>query len=333
MNTHELYDLVVIGSGAAGLGAGLYAGRYRMKTLVVGGSFGGATATAGTIHNYPGAPEADGYELMKLMKGQCKDLGVLIETGWVTSLMRDGSCFKIIVGEGEKAKEIGSKTIIFAMGTERRKLGVPGEEAFAAKGVHYCITCDGPLYHDKTIAIVGGGDGSVKGVNLAAEYAKKIYLIARGPQLRAEPINLEHMQALGDKVEVLYETQVKEILGDGVLNAIKLDKEVNGSTTVSIDGLFIEIGSKPQTKLPEDLGVALDERSYIVTDNMMSTNIPGVYAAGDTTNFFGPFKQTITGAATGSVAATSAYNFYKQHGNLCEMHWVPVMLEGAGIHA
>ena len=318
-----VYDLLIIGSGAAGLAAGLYAGRYKMNTVIIGGSFGGATATAGVIHNFPGNADIDGYELMKIMKGQCTNLGVAVESGWVTAVDRDGSCFRITVGEGEKAKQLGAKTVIFAMGTERRKLGVPGEEEFAANGVHYCITCDGPLYHDKVIAVVGGGDGSVKGVNLAAEYAKKIYLIVRGNRLKAEPINIEQLEKLGEKVEVLYETEVSEILGDGSVNALKLTKEVNGSSELPVDGVFIEIGAVPDTKMAQDLGVEVDERGYIKTDNMMITNVPGVYAAGDTINFFGSFKQDITAAATGSVAATTAYNYHKQHGDLCEMHWVP----------
>lgn len=324
IETQQVYDLVVVGSGAAGLGAGLYAGRYRMNTLVIGGSFGGATATAGVIHNYPGNADVDGYELMKLMKKQCVDLGVTVAAGWVTAVEKDGSCFRITIGEGEKAKQVGSKTVLFAMGTERRKLGVPGEEELAAKGVHYCVTCDGPLYADKTIAVVGGGDGSVKGVNLAAEYAKKIYLIVRGNELKAEPINAEQMERLGDKVEVLYETNVTKILGEQSVTSIELDKAHNGSTTLDLDGIFIEIGAVPQKELPESLGVALDERGYITCDNLMNTNVPGVYAAGDAVNFFGSFKQDITAAATGAVAATTAYNYYKQHGALCEMHWVPV---------
>ncbi|MDP3955668.1 MAG: FAD-dependent oxidoreductase [bacterium] len=324
MEDKTVYDLIVIGSGAAGLSAGLYAGRYRMNTLIIGASFGGATSTAGIIHNYPGVPHAEGYELMKTMKSQCEELGVTIQSSWVTKIEQDGSCFRVTTGQDEKTKQFGAKTIVFAMGTERRKLGVDGEETFLSRGVHYCITCDGPLYGGKTIAIVGGGDGSVKGAILAAEYAEKIYLIVRGDELRAEPINAEMLKKLGNKVEVHFQTSVLEIHGEQLVNSVTLSKEINGTTQLPIDGIFIEIGADAQRELPSSLGVELDERGYIATDNLMKTNIPGIYAAGDTTNFFGSFKQDITAAATGAVAATSAYNYYKQHGALCEIHWVPV---------
>jgi thioredoxin reductase (NADPH) len=318
MDDKSVYDLVIIGSGAAGLSAGLYAGRYQMSVLIVGKSFGGATSTAGTIHNYPGAPHADGYELMKTMKGQCEELGVRIEMGEVVGVSSDGGCFRIEL----KDKQVGAKTIVFAMGTNRRKLGVPGEEEFLSKGVHYCITCDGPLYGGKEIAIVGGGDGSVKGAILAAEYASKIHLMVRGDSLKAEPINQEILEKLGKKIEVHYQTEVEEVIGSDLVEKLIVNKEVNGSKELPVSAVFIEIGAVPQKDLPESLGVALDKKGYIETDNLMRANIDGVYAAGDAINFFGSFKQDITAAATGAVAATSAFNYIKQHPGTCEIHWV-----------
>ena len=320
----ESYDVVIIGTGAAGLSAALYAGRYRLKTLAIGKEFGGETATAGVIHNYPGAADIDGYDLMKIMREQACGVGSKVIDGEVTEVRRDGGCFLVSAG----GKEYPASTIIFALGTKRRRLGLPNEKELTARGVHYCITCDGPLYTGKTIAVVGGGDTSVKGVNLVGEYAKKIYLIVMEKKITAEPINYQHMERLGDKVEILYETQVKEIVGSGKLERLVLSKPLNGSTDLLVDGLFVEIGAMPNVSLAESFGVSLDTYGYIAVDAMMKTNVAGIFAAGDTVNLFGRFKQDITAAAMGAVAATSSYEHVKQNGNVCSVHQRTAALEG-----
>lgn len=315
----EVYDTVIVGSGAAGYAAALYAGRYLMKTLVIEGEFGGETATAGVIWNYPGVKGADGFELMVAMKEQAQDVGATVVDGRVTRVVNANGCFSVFVGDTEYL----GKTIILTNGAERRRLGLPNEHELTSKGVHYCVTCDGPLYGGKVVAIVGGGDASIKGVNMVANYATKIYLIVRGTTLKAEPINLEAMKKLGDKVEILFETEVKEIVGTTKLEKIVLSKPVNGSTELPVEALFVQIGTKPDVELAQSIGVSLDSYGYMAVSATMETNVPGVYAAGDNVNLFGSFKQTITAAALGAVAATSAYNYSKAHGNLCEVHWVP----------
>lgn len=313
-----IYDLIIIGSGAAGLSAALYAGRYRMKTLVVGDQFGGYTSIAGPIENYPGFMKIDGFDLMLNMKAQVEALGNEVKDERVVDMKKEeGGCFSIKTASG---KEYFSNTLIIATGTEHRRLGLPNEKELTAKGVHYCVTCDGPLYGGKTIAVVGGGDSSIKGVNLAAEHAAKIYLIVRGKQISAEPINYEHMKKLGDKVEVLYETQVQEIVGSTKFEKVVLSKPYNGSTDLVVDGLFIEVGLLPRSDLISMLGIELDQKGYAKADVMMRTNIPGAFVAGDIINLFEGFKQDITAAAMGAVAATSAYDYYKKHGNLCMVH-------------
>lgn len=315
------YDLIIIGSGAAGLGAALYSGRYRVKTLVIGKEFGGETAKAGTIENYPGVQAIDGYELMGVMKEQAKSLGVETLDEEVTEIKRQEHCFEVC------AKKTTHQThaVIFALGAERRRLGLPNEKELTGKGVHYCVTCDGPVYNGKTIAMAGGGDASVKGAVLAAEYVNKLFLIVRGKEVTAEPINLERMKNLGDKIEVLLETEVKEIVGANRLEKLKLSRPFKGSDELVVDGLFVEIGASPNVELAKSIGVELDERGYIKTDSMMQTNIDGVFAAGDVVNHFGSFKQDITAAAMGAVAATSAYNDRKVHGELCPIHAQPAM--------
>ena len=299
------YDLIIIGSGAAGLAAAVYARRYKMETLVVEGEFGGETATAGTIENYPGIKAIDGLELVKTMKEQAQDVAAVFEKGKAAKIASDGNCFTVTVAD----KEFEGNTVILAIGSERRHLNLPNEKELTGKGVHYCWTCDGPLYGGKTIAMVGGGDSSVKGVNFLAEYGEKIYLIVRGNELTAEPVNLERMKKLGDKVEVLLDTEIKELVGDKMLEKLVLSKEVNGSADLKVDGIFVEIGFDPDKTFAEQLGLELDEKGFLKVDNLMKTNVEGVFGAGDTTRHFGDFKQDITAAAMGAVAATAAYEY------------------------
>ncbi|OHB18355.1 MAG: hypothetical protein A2666_02925 [Parcubacteria group bacterium RIFCSPHIGHO2_01_FULL_47_10b] len=313
------YDVVIIGSGAAGLGAAIYASRYRMKVLVIGKDFGGETAKAGSIENYPGFDLIDGFDLMLAMKKQADNLQVETLDAEVMAIARQEHCFAVTAGNATYQ----THEIIFAIGAERRRLGLPNERELTGKGVHYCVTCDGPVYNGKIIAMVGGGDASVKGVIQASEYAKKVFLIVRGKKVSAEPINIERLEKLGNKVEVLLETEVKELLGANKLERVKFSRPFNNSDELIIDGLFVEIGAVPNVQLAQSLGVELDDRGYIKVDNMMKTNIDGVFAAGDIVNHFGSFKQGITAAAMGAVAATSAYDDHKIHGELCQYHALP----------
>jgi thioredoxin reductase (NADPH) len=302
------YDVIVIGSGAAGLSAAIYAGRYKMSTLVIGEEFGGETSTAGSIENYPGVRAIDGYELMKIMKAQAKETGAQTEDGKVLTIEKNADGFLVAT---EDEQFIGT-SVILATGSRRRHLGLPREEELTGKGVHYCWTCDGPLYGGKTIAMVGGGDSSVKGVNFLAEYAKKVYLIVQGDKVHAEPVNYERMKKLGEKVEVLLEHEVKELVGETKLEKLVLGKEYNGSNELVVDGLFIEVGFDPDITFAKQLGLELDEKNFVKVDNMMKTNVAGIFAAGDTTRHFGNFKQDITASAMGAVAATAAYEYINE---------------------
>jgi len=304
-----MIDVVIIGSGVTGLSAALYSARYELSTLVIGDFLGGETSTAWTVENYPGFESIDGYDLVVKMKEQVEKLGVAIQTDRVQDIEKNGPTFKLTTETGQV---IEAKTVIFAVGAARKKLELPKEEQFAlGKGVHYCTTCDGPLYKGKTIAVVGGGDAAIKGVNLASQYAQQIYVIVRGDTLKAEPINFQRVQHFIDegRVKILYKTKVKELLGEERLSGVELD---NGEK-LTLDGLFIEIGAIPEVELAVKLGVTLDDKGYITISNMMETNVDGIYAAGDTTNFFGHFKQIITGCAMGSVAATSAFKKVTDH--------------------
>jgi thioredoxin reductase (NADPH) len=308
-----LYDTIIVGSGAAGLSAGIYAGRYLMKTLIVRGEFGGETAKAGVIWNYPGTPSIDGYTLMKNMEAQAKEAGAEIVGGEVTTVRKESDKYLVTVVKGSKSEEYSAKTIIFTLGSKRRRMGLPLEDELTSKGVHYCVTCDGPLYADKIVAVVGGGDASAKGVLHLSDYAKHIYYIVRGDKLRAEPVNQEAVKKLGDKVTMLMNTKIEQLIGSNKLEKVILDHEVEGSKELVLDGLFVEIGADPDTKAAVSLGVELDKLGYISVDNVMQTNVAGAYAGGDAVNHFGQFKQSVTAAALGAVAATSAYNYIKKN--------------------
>ncbi len=311
------YNVIIIGTGAAGFSAGIYSRRYLLDTLIIGEEFGGQTSWGGVIENYPGFKSIEGYELMKRMRDQAEALGAEILEDRVIDIKKEGNCFKVLT---KSQREFLSDAIILATGSQRRRLNLPKEKELTGKGIHYCVTCDAPLYRGKEIAIVGGGDASVKGAVLAGQYASKIYLITREKEIRAEPINFQKMKELGDKVEILYQTEVKELIGEDRLEKIVLTKPYKGKEELEVSGLFIEIGSIPNTELAKKLGANLDDKGYLQTDNMMRTNIPGLFGAGDVVNIFGRFKQDITAAALGAVASTSAYEYIKGKDKLCTLH-------------
>lgn len=301
-------DVFIIGSGMAGLSAAVYASRYNLKTTVIGHEFGGATSTAWTIENYPGYVAIDGYDLMMKVKEQAEKIGAEIITDKVIGLEKKGTGF---LAKTEEGRQIEAKTVIMGCGAARKLLGLPREDEFAkGKGVHYCTTCDGPLYKEKVVAVVGAGDSAVKGLNLAIQYAQKIYWLVRSDKIKAEPFNYEKIKKyFGNKIEVRYNTSIKELRGEKRLESLLLTDDQE----LEVDGLFVEIGSRPEVELAHHVGVELDELGFIKVNEMMETNTPGIYAAGDVTNFFGHFKQDITAAAMGSVAATSAFKYIQHH--------------------
>jgi thioredoxin reductase (NADPH) len=238
------------------------------------------------------------------------------------SSANEGDCFEIKTSGGGT---YNSKTLVLTMGAKRRRLGLPMESELTGRGVHYCVTCDGPVYAGKDVAIIGGGDASVKGALDIAHYVRKIYFLVRSDSMRAEPTNIEKLKKLGDQIDILYKTEVKSFIVDsgGNFSGLELTKEFNGSTKLLVSSAFVEIGAVPNNELAKSVGVSVDSNGYLNVNNDLSTNVPGVFAAGDGINLFGVFKQAITAAATGAVAATSAYNYQKQRGELCRLHLKP----------
>jgi thioredoxin reductase (NADPH) len=294
-----MYDLVIIGGGAAGLGAALYAARFKLNVAVVAKEFGGTGNIAHKVDNWIGSPGITGPELMENFVNHVKEYKVPLIEDEVVSVEKKGSTF-VIKG---KEKEFESRSLIFANGMKHRKLNVKGEEEFAGKGVHYCYTCDGPLYFDATVAVIGGSDSAALGAIFMEEYAKEMYVIYRGKKLRAEPVSSERVYAM-KKAKVIHEANVVEIYGDNVVQGVKLDT----GEDVKLDAVFIEIGHIPLNELAVSVGVEVDSHGFIKVDSDMKTNVEGVFAAGDITNGTS-LKQFITSAADGSISAQSAYYF------------------------
>lgn len=304
-----MYDLLIVGAGAAGLSAALYGARYKLRTLVIGEVIGGKGMEAHLVENYPGFLSISGPELMKRFREQAEEFGAKITRGKVVEVRKGRGRFVVRTIDDESFE---SKAIILAMGSERRRLNVPGEERFLGKGVSYCATCDGPLFRGKRVAIIGGSDAAAKSALLLSEYAKEVYIIYRREKLRAEPMLTEKVLSI-PKVKVIYNKVPVEVKGREKVEALVLRpfKGKGKEEEFRVDGVFVEIGDVPSTSIAGELGVELDEDGYVrVNPKTMETSVKGVYAAGDITSV-PKFKQFITAAFQGALAAYSAYLFLR----------------------
>lgn len=303
------FDLVIIGAGPAGLSASIYASRYRVKHVIVGGMIGGAMSTAAWVENYPGFERIRGIELSQKMADQAKNLGAEIVVSEVGKIEKTSEGFLVKTsGKGNFA----TRTLLLATGTQRRKLGISGEDEYVGKGVSYCTTCDGAFFKNKTVVVIGGANAAVMGAIHLSEFASKVYLVYRKKPLRAEPIWVERA-VRNPKIEIIYEKNVTEIVGDGSrVSGIKLDAPHDGKNEISLDGVFVEIGGVPGVDLIKPLGVNLDEKGYVKTSPDMSSNVEGLWAAGDIADVSGEFQQIVMAVAEGARAALSIYQFIKK---------------------
>ncbi len=301
--TEEDYDVIIIGAGVAGYAAAMYAGRFMMKTLVIGETPGGTIILTDVTENYPGFKRLTGMELADKIREHALEYGVELVEDKVSRVERKGdACFIVHTGEDS----YHGKAVIFATGTRARKLNVPGEEKFANRGVHYCALCDGFFYRDRVVGVIGGSDSAAKEALLLSQYGKKVYIIYRGEEIHPEPINKKRVEE-NPKIEVINNTQVVEMKGKGRLEALVLDRPYDGSIELPIDAVFIAVGHIPMSQLAADIGAETNSKGEIKIDRLSRTNVPGVYAAGDVTD--SPFKQAITGVSEGVTAAYSAYQF------------------------
>ncbi|MEM3626730.1 MAG: thioredoxin-disulfide reductase [Candidatus Bathyarchaeia archaeon] len=299
----EVWDLVVIGAGAAGLAAGIYGARSGLKTLILEEKMaGGTTADAPLVENYPGYQSISGIELAQKMAAQCRNAGAKInEFEKVLSL--DLKSEKKIVKTSKAVYE--AKAIIIASGSHYREIGVPGEREFRGKGVSYCGICDGPLFKGKRVLVVGGGNSAVITALYLAELASEAKIAHRRSEFRAEEALVKALKTKGN-VEILWNTEVREIKGDKLVNKVVLFDNKNGELReIDVDGVFIQAGEEPNSQLAKEAGVKVDDDDYIIVDARQRTNIVGVYAAGDVTNH--PVKQIGVAVGQGITAALEAY--------------------------
>lgn len=303
----NLYDVIVIGSGPAGLTAGIYGRRAGLSTLVIEGNYiqGGQILNTYEVDNYPGLPGIGGMDLADKMKDHMMAQGTDILRARVTGITVEGDV-KVVHTPKE---EVRGKTVILAAGAVHRKLGVPGEEKFTGRGVSYCATCDGAFFRDKTVAVIGGGDVAVEDAIFLARACKKVYMIHRRDELRAAK-SLQEALFHTPQVEMCWNKTVSEIGGEQQVQWITVDSTTGEeSVRLDVDGVFVAVGITPDTEFVKDL-VQLDKGGYIVAGEDGKTSVPGIYAAGDIRTK--PLRQIITAAADGANCITSVEEYLRE---------------------
>ncbi len=301
-----MYDVIICGAGPAGLSAGIYASRRNLKTLIISKDIGGQINLATEIENYPGIEKISGIELTDTMKKQCEKFGVEFVTDNLIKMDLQGEVKKITT---EYKGVFEAASVILATGAMHRTLGVKGEDKLTGRGVSYCATCDGPMFRGKKVAVVGGGDSALTSAVYLADLAEKVYVIHRRSSFRAEEANVKQAEEK-DNIEFVFDSVLEEFVGDPMLEKIVIKNKKTGELReLEVQGCFIEIGSVPSTSLAQAAGVNLDEKGYIVTNEEMETNVPGVFAAGDVT---GGLAQVAVAVGEGAIAGTNAYYYVKK---------------------
>ncbi len=299
-----VYDVIILGSGPAGLTAAIYTARARLSTLVLAGNApGGQVALTDMVENYPGFPEGiAGAELARRMQEQAERFGARIEIDEATAVDLAGHPFAVTTYGGEHQ----AKALIIATGASPRHLEVPGEKEFTGRGVSYCATCDGFFYRGKEVAVVGGGNSAVEEGLFLTRFAERVYLIHRRDRLRADAIVQERALA-NEKITPVWDSVVTEILGEQTVTGVRVRHLKTGEEYVlPVSGVFIYIGMVPNTRLLQSR-LQLNEWGYIVTDAAQHTRVPGVFAAGDVQELYLP--QVATAVGTGARAAMEAVKF------------------------
>ena len=300
----ENFDIIIIGAGPAGLTAGLYAGRQNSKALVIDkGLAGGLGSEVPMMENYPGFDLISGMELISKMKPQCEKFLEIRENQIIEDIEKrdDGIYIKTKSSIGDDFNEYLTKSVILATGASHRHLNVPGENEFLGRGVAYCATCDGMFFVNRNVLMVGGGNSAAQEALYLKNIGCNVKIVHRRDSLRCEHRLEELLQEKG--VEILWNSTIKEIKGDMAVNSVTLVRD-GVEEEYETDAVFVAIGDEPSNGLAKQLGVEIDENGYIITDKSQSTNVSGVYAAGDIT---GGVKQWIVACGEGAVAAISAY--------------------------
>lgn len=304
----DIKDVVIIGGGPAGLAAGIYAARAKLNTILVErGMPGGLAASTEFIENYPGFAEGiGGPELAIQMQSQAMRFGLDFQSAGVDSLTKDGNEFIVKTDDGE----LRARAVIFAAGAAPQMLNVKGEHELHGRGVSYCATCDGAFFQGKKVAVVGGGDAAVEEAMFLTKFADKVFIIHRRGELRATKVVQQRAQD-NPKIDFVWHSVVDGIEGDDVVRAVHVKDVRSGEVSkLDVDGVFIYVGHKPTSELVRDL-VKTDERGYIITDDEMRTDCPGLFAVGDVRKK--TLRQVVTAVADGAIAAVAAEKYLEEN--------------------
>ncbi|MHA1111307.1 MAG: NAD(P)/FAD-dependent oxidoreductase [Promethearchaeota archaeon] len=299
--SETIYDVAVLGSGPAGITAAIYTTRYELKTVLIGNSWGGAIAKTHIIENYPGFTSIGGFDFMQQWTGHLQHLGIQEVPDNINKIERlDSGNFKIYTDFGEEP--IIARSIVYTLGSEERKLGVKGETELLGRGVSYCATCDGPFFKGKKVSVIGGSDTAAKEALYLSQVTENVSILYRRDEIRPEPINKKRVEE-NPKIEVIPRTTITSINGTQTVESVTL----NNGEIFPTDGVFIEIGTDPRSKMAKAIGVEVNEKEEIIVDEQMITNVPGFFAAGDVVNR--REKQVVVAAGHGAIAAFSVRDY------------------------
>jgi len=308
-----MYETIIIGGGPAAVAAGVYAARKQIKTALFASQIGGQSVVSDSIENWIGESVISGpalaIKLKNHLEAQKDDIDLFVGVNVDTVNKKEDGTFEVIVGE----KKYDTKTVIMCSGGRHRRMGIPGEEKFEGKGVAFCATCDAPFYRDKDVAVVGGGNSGLEAVVDLIAYARKVYLIARKPEggLRGDSITQDDVLS-SDKVEVIYESNASEVLGDAMVSGLKYKKnDSEEEHEIAVSGVFVEIGSVPNSEMVSEFTDTDDWNNIIVDFQTQETSCPGVFAAGDVTN--SPYRQNNIAVGDAVKALLSAHEYIKKN--------------------
>lgn len=309
MAKENIYDVVIVGAGPAGMTAAVYASRANLKTVMLErGVPGGQMANTEDVENFPGFDFITGPELSSKMFEHAQKFGAEYKYGDLQSVEDHGN-YKLLKTSSEEFK---TRTVIIATGAEYKKIGVPGEELLTGRGVSYCAVCDGAFFKERELVVIGGGDSAVEEGVYLTKFASKVTIVHRRAELRAQKI-LQERAFKNEKIEFIWDTELQSINGEGKVGSVTLlDKNTGNTYDYDTDGVFVYIGMLPLTKPFKDLGI-LNELNYVETNREMETSVPGIYAAGDVIDK--TLRQIVTATGDGSIAAENAQKYIETLGD------------------
>ncbi len=297
----QVYDVIIVGAGIAGLTAALYASRQGLKTIVIGADLGGQLLLAPEIQNFPGFESIRGFELVRRVESQCRLYGVEIVFDEVTELRREGGFFAVKCSSGE----FKSLALILACGKAPKELGIPGERELKGRGVSYCVVCDAPLFKGRDVALVSWGQHGLEAADMLASHAKRVYWVFPGERPYEDEDAVRALLSRGN-VELVPRAKPLAVKGERKVEVLAVELASGERRELPVEGVFVEVGYEPRTGFLKGF-VELNERGEVVVDKECRASVPGVFAAGDVTDL--PYKQAVIAAGMGATAALSAYRY------------------------